>query len=161
MASEDIQIVKLPLEEPARHQGRRVALILGLTVLVCAPGFAMIVHDQQSKRAALNAFWRIDGPPCAPLDPGRFRRVYGRASITPYDGARYERHGGAMTCTHRTDQIGGVPVRYPVCKFDSPDYLAVTVGGQARFYDLTMGRSAAVGVVKGEVRCVVAPAFEM
>jgi hypothetical protein len=66
-----------------------------------------------------------------------------------------------MTCTHRTDEIGGVPVRYPVCKFDSPDYLAVTAAGQERFYDLTMGRSAAVGVVNGEVRCVVAPRFEM
>jgi hypothetical protein len=161
MASEDIQIVKLPIEEPVRHQMRRMALILGLTVLVCAPGFAMIVHDQQSKRAALDSFWRVEGRPCAPLDPERFRRVFARASVTPYDGARYERHGGAMTCTHRTDQIGGVPVRYPVCKFDSPDYLAVTAAGQERFYDLTMGRSAAVGVVNGEVRCVVAPRFEM
>jgi hypothetical protein len=161
MASEDIQIVKLPIEEPARHQARRVALILGLTVLVCAPGFAMIVHDQQAKRAALDAFWRVEGRPCAPLDPERFRRVSARASVTPYDGARFERHGGAMTCTHRTDEIGGVPVRYPVCKFDSPDYLGVMAGGQERFYDLTMGRSAAVGVVNGQVRCVVAPPFEM
>jgi hypothetical protein len=161
MASEDIQIVKLPIEEPARHQVRRMALILGLTVMVCAPGFAMIVHDQQSKRAALDAFWRVEGRPCAPLDPERFRRVSARASVTPYDGARFERHGGAMTCTHRTDEIGGVPVRYPVCKFDSPDYLGVTAAGQERFYDLTMGRSAAVGVVNGEVRCVVAPRFEM
>lgn len=161
MASEDIQIVKLPIEEPVRHQVRRVALILGLTVLVCAPGFAMIAHDQQSKRAALDAFWRVEGRPCAPLAPERFRRVSARASVTPYDGARYERHGGAMTCTHRTDEIGGVPVRYPVCKFDSPDYLGVTAAGQERFYDLTMGRSAAVGVVNGQVRCVVAPSFEM
>jgi hypothetical protein len=161
MASEDIQIVKLPIEEPARHQVRRMALILGLTVMVCAPGFAMIVHDQESKRAALDAFWRVEGRPCAPLDPERFRRVSARASVTPYDGARFERHGGAMTCTHRTDEIGGVPVRYPVCKFDSPDYLGVTAAGQERFYDLTMGRSAAVGVVNGEVRCVVAPRFEM
>ncbi|MET3665149.1 hypothetical protein [Caulobacter sp. 1776] len=161
MASEDIQIVKLPLEEPVRHQARRMAMILGLTLLVCGPGFAMLVYDQQAKRAALDAFWRVDGRPCAPLDPGRFRRVSQRASVTPYDGARFERHGGAMTCTHRTDEIGGVLVRYPVCKFDSPDYLGVTAGGQERFYDLTMGRAAAVGVVNGQVRCVVTPAFEM
>jgi hypothetical protein len=66
-------------------------------------------------------------------------------SVTPYDGTFYERHAGGMTCTHRTEEIGGVAVRYPICKFDQPDYLAVSVGGQERFYDLTMGRSAASG----------------
>lgn len=161
MASDDIQIVKLPVGEPTRHQRRRVALVLGLTMLVSAPGFALIAHDQQAKRAGVAAFWRVEGRPCAPLSAARFRDVQRSPSVTPYDGATFERHGGAMTCTHRTDEIGGVPVRYPVCKFDSPDYLAVAAGGQERFYDLTMGRAAAVGVVNGEVRCVVTPRFEM
>lgn len=53
------------------------------------------------------------------------------------------------------------PVRYPVCKFDAPDYLSVRLAGQERFYDLTMGRAATVGVVNGQVRCVVTPPFEM
>lgn len=161
MATEDIQIVKLPLEEPPRGRWRRVALVAGLTLLASAPGFMLIAQDAHARKAAEGAYWRVEGQPCAPLDAARFRDVQRPPSVTPYDGATFERHGGGMVCTHRTDEIGGVAVRYPVCKFDSPDYLAVAVGGQERFYDLTMGRSATIGVVNGQVRCVVNSGFEM
>lgn len=161
MTSGDIEIIKLPLEEPSRGRWRRIGLIAGLALLASAPGFMLIAQDAQARRAAEGAYWRVDGPPCAPLSAARFRDVQRPPSVTAYDGATFERHGGAMVCTHRTEEIGGVPVRYPVCKFDSPDYLSVTVGGRARFYDLTMGRSAAVGVVNGQVRCVVSSRFEM
>jgi hypothetical protein len=66
-----------------------------------------------------------------------------------------------MTCTHLVDRIGGAKVRYSVCKFNAPDYLLVSLGGRDRFYDLTGARSAAVTVVKNEVRCVVIPPFKM
>src|SRR6218665_1187472 len=133
MTSDDIQIVKLPLEEPLRGRWRRIALVLGLMVRFSAPGVLLIAQDQRSKAAAGKAFWRVEGRPCAPLDAETFRRRTSRASTTAYDGATYVPHAGGMTCTHRTDEIGGAPVRYPICKFDGPDYLGVTVGGQARF----------------------------
>ena len=161
MTSDDFHIAELPLEAPRRRRWRRGALAAGLTALISAPGFFLLAHDVEARRSASDAFWRVEGPPCAPLSEARFRDVLRPPSVTPYDGAVYERHGGAMTCTHRTDPIDGAPVRYAVCKFDAPDYLAVTAGGEAWFYDLTMGRAASVGVVNGKIRCVVAPKFEM
>jgi hypothetical protein len=161
MTDQDIQVVKLPLDEPVRHRVRRTVVVIGLTMLVSAPGFWLIAKDRNSAAKSAAAFWRVEGRPCAPLDAAAFKGVQRAPSVTPYDGTIYERHAGGMTCTHRTKEIGGVAVRYPICKFDQPDYLAVSVGGQERFYDLTMGHSAAVQVVGGEVRCVVTPRFEM
>ena len=161
MPADDIQIVKLPLEEPSKGRLQRMAVVVGATLLVSAPGFIVMARDHHQRVTQAASFWELDGKPCAPLAEARFRDVWRKPSVTPYSGAVYERHGGAMTCTHRTETIGGAPVRYPVCKFSSPDYLAVTAGGQTRFYDLTMGRAAAIQVVNGEVRCAVAPKFEM
>lgn len=161
MASDPFQIIKLPLEASSRGRGLRVAAVAGLTLLACAPSVLLMVRDHAARAAATDAFWRVEGRPCAPLSAERFHDVQRPPSVTAYDGAVYARHGGAMLCTHRAKTIDGVAVRYPVCKFDSPDYLGVTVAGQERFYDLTMGRSAAVGVVNGQVRCVVTPGFGM
>lgn len=161
MTSSDIQIIKLPLEAPTRGRWRRIAAVVGLTLLVSAPGFLVVAREHGAKLAATAAFWRVEGPPCAPLSAARFHDVQRPPSVTPYDGAVYMRHGGAMTCTHRTETIAGTPVRHAVCKFDKPDYLGVAAGGRERFYDLTMGRAAAVRVVGGQVRCVVADKFQM
>lgn len=161
MTSQNIQIVKLPLEEPAKGRWRRMAMVVGLTLLVSAPGFFVVAREHYSNLVAADRFWRVDGRPCAPLSAKAFWAVSRPPSLTPYDGAVYGRHGGGMFCTHRTEPVGGAPVRYPVCKFDSPDYLSVRLAGQERFYDLTMGRAATVGVVNGQVRCVVAAPFEM
>lgn len=161
MASDDIQVVKLPLEEPLRAQRRRLVVTIGASLLASAPLFVVVIGSRHAQVEAIDAFWRVEGRPCPPLSAERFHNVSRPPSVTPYDEARFARHGGAMTCTHRTDPIDGVAVRYPVCKFSAPDYLAVTAAGQERFYDLTMGRAAAVGVVNGQVKCAVVAKFEM
>ena len=161
MTSDDLHIARLPLEESARWRWRRLALTVGLTTLVCFPSFVLLIQDLESRRTATNAFWQVEGRPCAPLGAERFHGARRSPSVTNSDGVIFARHGGAMMCTHRNDRIGGVVLRYPVCKFDAPDYLAVSAAGQERFYDLTMGRSAAVGVVNGQVRCVLTPKFLM
>lgn len=161
MSSQDIQVVKLPLDGPLRGRRLRMAAIVGLTVLLSSPVFVATAREQNAKVAATEAFWRVEGQPCALLSAVRFRAVSRPPSATPYDDAVYARHGGGMFCTHRTDRIAGADVRYPVCKFDSPDYLAVSMAGRTQFYDLTMGRAAAIGVVNGEVACVVVPKFRM
>lgn len=161
MASDDIQIIKLPLGDRRRGLWLRAAGVVVLTVLVSSPIVVAMEREQNAKLAAIEAFWRVEGRPCASLSAARFHAVSRPPSAAPYDGAVYARHGGGMFCTHRTDRIAGGEVRYPVCKFDSPDYLAVSTGGQERFYDLTMGRAAVVGVVDGEVACAVVPKFRM
>ena len=161
MALTGTEIVKLPLDEPRRGRARRIVLIVGLTALVSAPGLWLVARSNDAKLAASAAFWRVEGTPCAPLDAKTFRGIQRAPSVTPYDGVVYERHGGGMMCTHRTETIGGGPVRYQVCKFQSPDYLGVIANGPERFYDLSMGRAAAIQVVNGQVKCVVAAKFEM
>lgn len=161
MASDDIQVIKLPLDPPRRGRWLRVVGVVGLSLLVSSPIFVAMAREQNAKLAATEAFWRVEGRPCAALSAARFHAVSRPPSATPYDGAIYARHGGGMFCTHRTERIAGAEVRYPVCKFDSPDYLAVATGGRQRFYDLTMGRAAAIGVVDGEVACAVVPKFRM
>jgi hypothetical protein len=66
-----------------------------------------------------------------------------------------------MTCTHLSDRIDGAKVRYQVCKFNAPNYLAVAAGGRQWFYDIAGGRSAAVTVIDNKVRCVLIPPFRM
>jgi hypothetical protein len=161
MTSDDIQIAKLPLEDTPQLRWRRAALVVGLTLMVSAPGCAFLAQEHQVQLTSSNFFWRVEGSPCAPLGADRFRGVPRRSSVTTYDGVTFERYGGVMVCTHRTKIFGGAPVRFPVCKFDQPDYLAVRAQGQERFYDLTMGRAAAVGVVNGKVRCVVSQKFDL
>lgn len=161
MASQDIQIIRLPLEAPPHVQGKSMAMIVGLALLVCAPGFVLMAYDDYARRAQIDNFWRVEGQACTPVNPTTFHGMSWRASTARYDGAVYQRNAGGMTCSHRTDKIDGAAVRYPVCKFDSPDFLSVTVGGRERIYDLTMGRSVAIGVVNGQVRCAVTERFEM
>lgn len=160
MATEQIRIGKLPLEGRAPSRWRWVGVIVGFAALIGVGAEVMARHDR-AVEARRDAFWRVEGPPCAPLDPATFRSLPRYPQATPYDETLYRRLGGTMTCTHLVDRTGGEKVRYSVCKFSAPDYLLVSQGGRDRFYDLTGARSAAVTVVKGEVRCVVAPPFRM
>jgi hypothetical protein len=161
MTSDDIQIMKLPMEDTPQLRWRRAALVIGLTLMVSAPGCAFLAQEHQIQLTSSNLFWRVEGNPCAPLGADRFRGASRSPSVTTYDGVTFERHGGVMVCTHRTRILAGALVRFPVCKFDQPDYLSVRAAGQERFYDLTMGQAAAVGVVNGQVRCVVSQKFEL
>jgi hypothetical protein len=161
MTSEGFHIEQVKIAEPARRRWVRLGVTFGLTALASVPIFLAVALHEREAVARHDAYWAVSGQPCQPLARERFVRVSTPPQVTPYDGTLYQRHGGAMTCTHRTETIGGVAVRYPVCKFSSPDYLAVVVDGRETFYDLTMGRAASVGVVNGQVRCTVTPKFEM
>ena len=160
MATDRIRIGKLPLEGRAQGRWRWVIVAVGFAALIGVGAEVMARHDR-AEQASRDAYWRIDGPPCAPLDPAIFRSLRRYPQATPYDETLYRRAGGTMTCTHRIDRIGGEKVRYPVCKFNAPDYLLVSLGGRDHFYDLTGARSAAVTVVGGKVRCAVIPPFRM
>lgn len=160
MATEQVRIRKLPLEGRAPSRWRWVPVIAGFVALIGVGAEVMARHDR-AEQARRDAIWRVSGPACAPLDPAVFRSLGRYPQATPYDEALYRRVGGTMSCTHLVDRMGGEKVRYSVCKFSAPDYLLVSLGGRDRFYDLTGARSAAVTVIKDEVRCVVVPPFRM
>lgn len=160
MATEQVRISKLPLEGRAPSRWRWAVIAVGFAALIGAGAQVMARHDR-AEQARRDAFWRVSGPSCAPLDPAIFRGLSRYPQATPYDETLYRRHGGTMTCTHLVDRIGGAKVRYSVCKFSAPDYLVVSLGGRDRFYDLTGAHSAAVTVIKDQVRCVVVPPFKM
>jgi hypothetical protein len=160
MATDQVRIGKLPLEGRAPSRWRWAPVAIGFAALIGVGAEVMARHDRV-KQARLDAYWRVDGPPCAPLDPTIFRSLRRYPQATPYDETLYRRAGGTMTCTHLVDRIDGAKVRYQVCKFNAPDYLLVSLGGRDRFYDLTGARSAVVTVVGDKVRCAVIPPFKM
>lgn len=160
MATDQVSAGGSARDGRVRRLWRWVAIALGLAALV-ALGAEITARRDRAEQARRDAFWRVDGPPCAPLDPKIFRGLGHYPQVTPYDETLYRRAGGAMTCTHLVDRIGGEKVRYQVCKFNAPNYLAVAQGGRERFYDLGGARSAAVTVIKDDVRCVVIPPFKM
>ena len=161
MTPEGFHIERVKIEAPARRKWLRATAALALAALASLPILRAIAQDQRAKLAADDAYWSLSGQSCQPLAADRFNAISTPPTSTAYDGTIYRRRGGAMTCTHRIDTIGGKPVRYPICKFSAPDYLAVVVNGRETFYDLTMGRAASVGVVDGQVRCTAAAKFEM
>jgi hypothetical protein len=161
MTSGEIFVVKLPLDESPRWRWRRLLLTVGLTSVIYLPGFALLAHDIEARRTASNAFWRIEGTPCATLPPERSRDLQLAPRRIEYDGVIFERDAGAVACTLRNDRIDGVRLRYPVCKFAAPDHLAVSVAGQERLYDMADGRAATVSVVNGQVWCVLSEKFEL
>ncbi len=160
MATDRVHTGKLPLEGRAPKRWHWALVAVGFAALIGVGGEIMARYDR-AKQARLDAYWRVDGPPCAPLDPVIFRGLGRYPQATPYDEILYRRAGGTMTCTHLVDRIEGEKVRYPVCKFNAPDYLLVSLGGRDHFYDLTGARSAVVTVVGGRVRCAVIPPFKM
>ncbi|WP_143324326.1 hypothetical protein [Caulobacter sp. FWC2] len=160
MATEQVRIGKLPLEGRAPSRWRWVAIALGFAVLI-GVGFEVMQRHDRAVQAQRDAFWRVDGPPCPPLEPLIFKSLRRLPQATPYDDVLFRRLGGTMTCTHLIDRAGGAAVRYPICKFNAPDYLVVSIGRRNQFYDLTGGRAAAVDVRDGQVRCAVIPPFRM
>lgn len=154
VATDDVQIGKLSLEGRKPSLGLWAVYVLGFLALLGGVVEIVARHDR-AEQAARDAYWRVDGPPCAPLEPMVFKSLRRLPQATPYDAALYRRMGGTMSCTHLTDGTGRAKVRYPVCRFSGPDYLVVSQGGQDRYYDLTGAKSASVTVRDGEVRCVV------
>lgn len=161
MTSGDIFVVRLPLDESPRWRWRRLLLTVGLTSAIYFPGFALLAHDHEARRTASNAFWRVEGPPCATLAPDRFEDAPRARLRIDYDGVLIARRAGAAACTRRNDRIDGVALRYPVCKFAAPDTLAVSVAGQQRVFDLSGGGAATISVVNGRIRCVLSEKFRM
>jgi hypothetical protein len=160
MATDQAHIGKPPFKGRASGPWRWAAVAVGVVALIGVGGQVMARRDR-AEQARRDLFWRVDGQPCAALDPKVFRSLGHYPQVTPYDETLYRRAGGAMTCTHLVDRIGGEKVRYQVCKFSAPNYLAVGQGGREWFYDLGGARAAAVTVIKDEVRCVVIPPFKM
>lgn len=159
MAADQVSVGGPSREGRGRRLWRWAAIAVGLAVLV-ALGAEIIARRDRAELARRDAFWRVDGPPCAALDPKVFRSLGHYPQVTPYDETLYRRAGGAMTCTHLVDRIDGEKVRYQVCKFNAPNYLAVGQGGREWFFDLG-ARSAAVTVIKDQALCVVIPPFRM
>ena len=159
MAADQVSVGGSSREGRGRRPWRWAAIAVGAMALL-GLGATAVARRDRVEQARRDAFWRVDGPPCARLDPKVFRGLGHYPQVTPYDETLYRRAGGAMTCTHLVDRIGGEKVRYQVCKFNAPTYLAVGKGGREWFFDLG-ARSAAVTVIRDEARCVVIPPFRM
>ncbi|AVQ01118.1 hypothetical protein B7G68_04140 [Caulobacter segnis] len=138
-----------------------MGLAVGLVVVLVA-GAQVMARRDRAEEARRDAAWRrLAGPSCPALEPKIFRAQARYPQATPYDEVLYRRFGGAMTCTHLVDRVGGAKLRYQVCKFSAPEYLAVAQEGMERFYDLSNGRSAAITVKKDQISCIVISPFKV
>ena len=72
MATDRVHTGKLPLEGRAPKRWHWALVAVGFAALIGVGGEIMARYDR-AKQARLDAYWRVDGPPCAPLDPVIFR----------------------------------------------------------------------------------------
>jgi len=149
------------VEADAKKRVAAAAVWLVTATLLCLPGLVLVVNEQRQAKAADASAWSMTGPPCTPLARARFYRSSRPPSQTVYAGVLFQRRAGHMLCMRRPYAKRRSEDRFPACRFTGPDYLGVSAGGQERYYDLTGGRSARVGVLDGAIRCIVTPKFTM
>jgi hypothetical protein len=149
------------VEADAKKRIAATAVWLVTATLLCLPGLLLVLNEQRQVNAADANAWSMTGPPCAPLAKARFYRSSRPPSQAVYEGVLFQRRAGHMLCMRRPYAQRDREYKFPACCFTGPDYLGVSAGGHERYYDLTGGRSARVGVLDGVIRCIVTPKFTM
>jgi hypothetical protein len=112
-----------------------------------------IAYDALAAQHALKKEWAIAGPPCpVPVRPWRFHAL---PHVVHYQGVRFTRQYGAISCAVVPD--GGVfsSAHHTVCQFSGPAAASVTTGGRTVLYEPGIGRPATVTIRNGQPSCVV------
>lgn len=102
---------------------------------------------------AIEREWTIDGPPCAEVAAPSARSVGPRRPphTATFMGVSFVRWYGWMNCQGVSDHHGG---DFPVCQFNSPGAVRVTVGGRTTTYEVGAGHTVTVSTRGGRARCV-------
>jgi hypothetical protein len=139
-----------------RKPGRTGLIIAGaiLAVLALAAILAVWANERATRMAVARA-WTASGPSC-PAASGAPAEGHVPDQIEHYDGVRFARAHGAITCNEIGYDAGRSGDDYPVCQFDHPGRLEVaTPAGVSRF-DLGPLDPATVTIQHGVTRCVMA-----
>lgn len=143
-------------------QGVYAAGMLGVFGLAAAIPLIVVI-DTQSRRRSERIEWTIDGPPCPSVErpgPG----LLGRRPLKTftYGDITFGRRTGHVSCA-AFDEGGLFDQRLTrVCQFTSPGLLAVTSGGQTRYFTPGFGQKATINAAAGRApRCVLAGWFSL
>ncbi|WP_372784392.1 hypothetical protein [Phenylobacterium sp.] len=120
-----------------------------------------LVGSTWMDRVALQRQWTIAGPAC-PIVAKPDRAVVGRRSpqFFEYQGIRFGRQSGEVSCVAPPEGHPLDPKSYAVCQFPAPVMVSVDTGQHTVIFQPGLGRRATVTVRRGEVSCVLAGWFK-
>lgn len=140
--------------DPRRRPAVLAAWIALAVVLTLAlVGFVLV--KQRQADAVLANYWSLDGAPCPAAADSEVLRGGRPPMATTYDGVKFERRSGFIQCVHRPYDLGEGSRLYPVCQFNSPQAVGVTVGQVERIFIQPTARSLRIAVAEGRTICVV------
>jgi hypothetical protein len=122
---------------------------------------ALLVGSTWSDRVALKRQWTVAGPACPVVDKPD-RAVVGRRSpqFFDYQGVRFGRQSGEVSCVAPPDGNPLDPKSYAVCQFPAPVMVSVATDARTVIFQPGLGRPATVTVRHGQVSCVLAGWFK-
>ncbi|HEY8003522.1 MAG TPA: hypothetical protein VIE16_04800 [Phenylobacterium sp.] len=122
---------------------------------------AWLVVSTWSERTALKRQWTIAGPAC-PVVAEADRAVVGRRSpqFFDYQGVRFGRQFGEVSCVAPPDGNPLDPKSYAVCQFPDPAMVSVAAEGRTTIFQPGPGRPVTVTVRHGRASCVMAGWFK-
>jgi len=152
-------------DPPAWRRGQRFALVrvwAGRAALVA--GF--LVFASLPTMLAMSMGGAPDPPikpavgrPCPVIDQRTFYRGYPEAPKTfVFLHATFTRRRGHADCQGRSDHFAS---HYPVCVFNAPVELAVTVDGQHYWWDVGPGYTAVVEAPPAGPKCTITQRFKL
>lgn len=140
--------------DPRRRTAVLVAWI-ALAVLVTLAVVGFVVVKQRQAAAILDEYWSLDSAPCPVAANSQALRGGRPPMAATYDGVKFERRSGFIQCIHRPYNRGEGLKIYPVCQFNSPQAVGVTVGGVESTFIQPKGRSLRVAIVGNQPVCVL------
>lgn len=128
---------------------------LGIVVLMSA--FASmpltIAYGTLADRQAMKAEWAIAGPVCpVAYGPSLYRKP---PKAFSYQGARFTRQYGNVSCVVVPDAGPFSKARHTVCQFSGPARITVAIGRRNFAYEPDIGRKATISIRGGEPSCVI------
>ena len=139
--------------------GRTIGIwALGVSILVLP---IWLVGSTWADRVNLRRQWTIAGPAC-PVVAKPDRAVVGRRSpqFFEYQGVRFGRQSGEVSCVAPPEGHPLDPKSYAVCQFPAPVMVSVDTGQRTVIFQPGLGRRATVTVRHGQVSCVLAGWFK-
>jgi hypothetical protein len=128
---------------------------LGIVVLMMAVASIplTVAYGGLADRQALKTEWAITGPAC-PVASGPSRYLKAPKAFS-YQGVRFTRQYGNVSCVVVPDAGPFSKAHHPVCQFSGPARVTVAIGERTFAYEPDVGRRATVAIRAGQPSCVI------
>jgi hypothetical protein len=136
----------------ARLQTFGIVLIL----LAVASIPISVGYSTWAERQGMREEWTAAGPACPIVaTPSIANRGAKPPKPFAYKGVGFAYQIGDVSCVAAPEKGLFNSRTYPICQFDAPAAIAVTVGGRTILFEPGVGHSATVTVERGRVSCVL------